>query len=86
MLTIENLQLIDGKFIPENAREILTSLIRSKIEFHKQHKLNGNILFSEQRIEELENMLLIIESVINEAISKNKKLLINGYIDVKLVD
>lgn len=86
MLVIENLELIDGKFIPENGKEILKNLIKSKIEFHKRNKLNGDILFSEQRIEELENMLIIIESVINQAISKNKRLLINGVINIKLVD
>jgi hypothetical protein len=86
MLTIENLQLIDGKFIPENAREILTDLIKSKIQFHKRNKLNGNIVFSESRINELENMLIIIESIIDEAAQKNKKIIINGIIDIKLVD
>jgi hypothetical protein len=86
MLPVENLQLIDGKFIPENAREILTDLIKSKIQFHKRNKLNGNIVFSEQRINELENMLVIIESIIDEAAQKNKKIIINGIIDIKLVD
>ena len=86
MLTIENLQLIDGKFIPENAREILTDLIKSKIQFHKRNKLNGNIVFYESRINELENMLIIIESIIDEAAQKNKKIIINGIIDIKLVD
>ncbi len=86
MLPFENLQLIDGKFIPENAKEILTDLIRSKIQFHKRNKLNGNIVFSESRIIELENMLILIENIIEEATKKNKKIIINGIIDIKLVD
>ena len=86
MLPFENLQLIDGRFIPENAKEILTDLVKSKIQFHKRNKLNGTIFFSESRINELENMLIIIESIIDEASKKKKKIVINGIIDIKLVD
>ena len=86
MLDSESVQLIEGKFIPEQAKEVLFDLIKSKIEYHKRHKLRGDIIYSEVRIVELESLLIIVENVTRQAELKNKKIILFGNIHLKLVD
>jgi hypothetical protein len=78
-LSLEDLLLIKGNFTPSEAREVLMSLIRSKISFHKKKNLrsyehNGSEDHeSKERIEELEKMrkqlLMILENADRDGIS-----------------
>jgi len=77
------LQLIDGKFIPENAKAILTSLIKSKMEFHKNSLSAGDILSSKNRIHELEKLIEIVNEATNDAIEQKRNILVEGTITLK---
>ncbi|MBL7911396.1 MAG: hypothetical protein JNJ41_10110 [Bacteroidia bacterium] len=83
---IENIQIINGLFIPENAKEVLLDLISSKIEFHKRHKYKGDVLFSEERINELQKIRDLIMTITNTAIKNKKKIVVEGIINLKMID
>lgn len=78
-LSLEDLLLIKGTFTAQEAKEVLMSLIRSKISFHKKKNLQSyerhgkEDLESKQRIEELEKMrkqlLLILKNADEDGIS-----------------
>lgn len=86
MSELSSLKLIDGKFIPDNAKEVLLSLINSKIEFHRKHVYGGDILYSERRIKELLSIKVLVNEAIDSALKSNKKLIITGTINIKLED
>jgi hypothetical protein len=56
-----NLTLLDGHYRPEDARTLITELLRVKIAFHQRrieaHKTEEDIKHSEKRIRELEASL-----------------------------
>lgn len=83
---IENIQIINGLFIPENAREVLLDLINGKIEFHKRHKYKGDVLFSEERISELEKIRDMIDIITTNALKNKKKIVLEGTIKLKMID
>ena len=86
MNELSSLKLIDGKFIPDNAKEVLLSLINSKIEFHRKQVYGGDILNTERRIEELLSIKVLVNEAIDRSIKSNKKLIITGTINIKLED
>ena len=85
-MDIKNLQIIDGLFLPERSREVLLDLVNSKIDFHKRNKYKGDVLFSEERISELEKIIDVIEITVDNAIKNKKKIIMQGYISLKIID
>lgn len=85
-------QLINGLFAPEEAKEVLFSLIKSKINFHQTEKFailektSGDVSHSENRIQELKALYNEVETIVSEASSATKRLKIVGSITFELVD
>lgn len=86
MKVYRNLKLIDGVFIPQMAKEVISTLIKSKIEFHSGHKFSGDVLYSEQRLKELNHLHDLIEKIVLKAISDGKKMKISSSIEIELID
>ncbi|BDW91705.1 hypothetical protein MACH07_05370 [Flagellimonas marinaquae] len=89
----KNIQLVDGKFTPTEASDMITSLINEKINFHKiqrlkiwegDHHRKTNLLDS--RIDELVEEKKIAKKIVAEARSQGKNLSINGILQISLED
>jgi hypothetical protein len=86
------LNLIDGNFSDEEAREILMAIFSSKINFHElknfssQDRFGKNDAIAQKRIGELKISLEIIKEMIAEAKKTNKRLIISSDINLKLSD
>jgi hypothetical protein len=85
-------QLINGLFTPEEAKQMLFSLINSKINFHQiekftiQEKTSGDVSHSEKRINELKALYREVEIVLSNATVASKRLKIESSIMFHLVD
>jgi len=92
MENVTEIKLVKGEFTPDEAKEVLFSLVMSKIRFHQLEVFSngerniGDIDYSEKRITELENSKIVIDSKINEAISKMKRIKINGTIEIEVLE
>lgn len=90
---IENpeFNLIKGTFSPEQAKNILNSLINSKINFHNLEDFSNSIRFSlddsysKKRIEELNEMKIIINQLMSNADLKGHKVEMKCQFEIKLV-
>lgn len=88
----ENLTLIEGSFSVDEAKEILTNIFSSKINFHKIRNLSTQVRYgkddviAQKRIPALKMELEKLEAIIAEAKAHNKKLLVNSAISITLVD
>lgn len=87
------LKLVDGQFTPSEASDVLHSLIKQKINFHKLHRLSlteGNMNcethFDDSRLAQLLKEQSKISTVIDEARLANKNIRINGILDVEILD
>jgi hypothetical protein len=84
--------LINGLFTPDEAKGILFSLIKSKIDFHQtekfaiQERTSGDVSHSEQRIQELKALYKEVEEIVSEAATASKRLKIVGSLIFELVD
>jgi hemerythrin superfamily protein len=92
MNKIEKLKLIEGEFSFNEAREILTSMFNSKINFHNiqnwssQERYGKDDETAQKKIPLLKNEIEKLEEIILEAKAKNKKLVINSEIYISLKD
>ena len=92
MKKIENLTLIEDEFSDVEAREILTGVFSSKINFHKIKNWSTHVRFGtsneleQQRIIALQNEVKKLQMIISEAKAKNKRLLISAQITISLLD
>jgi hypothetical protein len=90
MNTIEKLTLIEGDFSLNEAKEILTSMFNSKINFHNiqnwssQERFGKDDETAQKKIPALRNEIKKLEEIITEAKAKNKKLVINSEITISL--
>ncbi|MEC7771573.1 MAG: hypothetical protein VX798_10335 [Bacteroidota bacterium] len=93
VIDTKRIQLVDGKFNPTEASDVITSLIDEKINFHKiqrlkiwegNHHCNTNVL--NNRIQELEQEKQIARDIVNQARTKGKSLTINGILEITLED
>lgn len=88
----QHYQLISGLFTPEEAKQMLFSLINSKINFHQiekftiQEKTSGDVSHSEKRIGELKALYRDVEIVLSNASVASKHLKIESTITFELVD
>ena len=87
-----NFKLIAGKFIPQEARSILFTLVNSKINYHAMEsfgitvRTSGDTSFHEKRIKELSEANVEIRKVLDYAEKNNILLSIKGDIEIKLVE
>jgi hemerythrin superfamily protein len=92
MNKIEKLKLIEGEFSFNEAREILTSMFNSKINFHNiqnwssQERNGKDDETAQKKIPLLKNEIEKLEEIILEAKANNKKLVINSEINISLKD
>ena len=81
--------LIEGKFSPTESRELLFSIFKSKIRFHRmknfssQERLGRDDEKALQRLEQLKETLVAISKVIEAAEKENKILEIKAEIILK---
>lgn len=84
------MKLIDGEYCPDEAREILLSMINSKIQFHVNRDFSSVIRMgkpeftSRERLKELREAKKKVISLIAEAEKENKVLQIKSSIEVSL--
>lgn len=88
MKTNQSIRFIEGKFSPEDAKEILTDLINHKIRFHTlknfsyEERFGKPVEGSQKRIEELvasrEKVILLIQ----QAVDNNTNLSIESSINI----
>jgi len=86
MKEYRNLDLIDGVFIPEAAKDVIFELIKSKIEFHSSRGFSGDIIYSERRVKELKDLKDIIGKIVRKAVNDGKKMKIRSSIEIELID
>jgi hemerythrin superfamily protein len=86
----KKLQLIEGEFSFNEAKEILTSMFVSKINFHNiqnwssQERYGKDDETAQKKIPLLKNEIEKLEEIILEAKANNKKLVINSEITISL--
>ncbi|MBK7407221.1 MAG: hypothetical protein IPJ40_03515 [Saprospirales bacterium] len=92
MENTQNFKLVDGEFTPEKAREVLFSLVNSKIHFHNcekfstQIRFGGDVSHAEKRIEELTQVHQEIKELIEQAKAQGFNLKVNSLLEVALVE
>ena len=85
-------RLIDGEFSPSDARNILFTLVNSKINFHSMEsfgitiRTSGDTSFHEKRIKELTQTNIDIKEMMDYAKENKLRLKINGTIEIKLIN
>jgi hypothetical protein len=92
MNNIEKLNLIEGRFSDEEAKEILMNIFSTKINFHNIKNLSSQVRYgtddetANKRISELNKEIEKLSLIISKAKSENKKLEITSEIRVSLSD
>lgn len=92
MKTNLTFDLIDGTFKPSEAKRVLFTLIKDKINFHELEIFSANERFgidlphSKNRIKNLKQALVKIEQVINELEKSNLEIKISGAIEIAAVE
>ena len=87
----KKIKLIDGLFEPNEALSVLTGVINSKISYHNLDNFSNQIRFesavsdSKKRINQLENSLMDIKSIIEFAIINKIKLKISSDIKIEFI-
>jgi hypothetical protein len=90
MKNIEKLTIIEGNFSYEEAKDILSNMFSSKINFHNIKNWSSNERFgkddeiAQKRIPALRNELKKLEEILEEAKAKNKKLVVSSEINISL--
>jgi len=88
----ENLSLIEGKFTPEEAREILINIFSKKVNFHERRNFSSQERFGKddpialKRIPELKQSIEKITTLMSEASANDKQVVISSQINIQLVD
>jgi hypothetical protein len=86
---IQKVQLVEGKFTPAEAADVISSLIQEKINFHKLQRISrceGNeksdCTYPDSRVKELEDERMIAREFIKIAKKEGCNLRINGTIEI----
>jgi glutamate synthase domain-containing protein 3 len=85
---LQKLTLFDGEFDSNEAKEILTNIFSSKIQFYKIKNYSSQVRFetddndAQKRIPALMKELDRLKEMLTEAKLKNKKLIINSEINI----
>ena len=92
MENTQQLTLIDGTFVPSEARKLLSDLISRKINYHQlemfsnEERFGKDISNSKKRIEALKNTKEALKGIIEFAIENQYKLKVNSFIDIIFVE
>lgn len=92
MNKLEQLNLIEGNFSDEEAKEILMSIFLAKINFHQKKIFSSQVRFGTDdeiaidRIPRLKKEIEKMLQIISEAKLNNKRLVITSAINISLVD
>lgn len=92
MNNFEKLKLIEGEFSADEAKEILTSIFSSKINFHNIKNWSSNERFgmddeiAQKRIPELRKEMGKLLEIVSEAKTKKRRLVITSEINITLLD
>lgn len=84
----QKLQLINGEFNPNDAKNIILSLINSKIQYHQleifsmQERFGIEATHSINRIEELKLTTRDVKEIIKEAESQGLKLKVTSIVEI----
>ena len=87
----QTIKLVAGTFSPQNATDVLFSLINDKIKFHQLQILslktgiNADVYWSKQRIAILKDSKDKVENLILKARNEGYKLQVEGDITIKLI-
>ena len=87
----EKFVLIEGSFIPQEAKEILQTVYGDKIQFHQkknfssQERLGKEDVNSLERIPQLKNSLKAILEIIENAADKNRLINIHSEISISFI-
>lgn len=88
----EEFQLIDGTYAPEDAHEMLMTLLSDKIKFHSLHihstkeRFNGDTQHSEKRMVALKKIKDQVSVAIEQAKAQNMQLTISGIVNISFTD
>ena len=96
-MTTENVthkvQLVNGTFTPPEASDVINSLIKEKINFHKLHRLSiyeGNIKsdtsYDDSRVSQLEKEKEDFKPIYREALLAGKNVRISGVLNIEIID
>ena len=81
-------KLIDGTFTPSEAKRILLSLVKSKMDFHSMEKAGNEERFgrdlshSERRLRELRDLKFALTELLDSAADAGKTFRIDGWIEI----
>lgn len=90
---MHKVQLVDGEFTASEASDLISSLIKEKVNFHKIHRLsmfegnvNNDTSFDDLRVSELLKEKQEFKAFCREARAMGKKVKINGILNIELID
>lgn len=90
--TLQKVQLVEGKFTPSEASDIVNALIDEKINFHKLQRLSlceghqdADTEYPDGRIGELMREKDVAKAIIQEARAMGYKLQIDGILELTFV-
>ncbi len=83
----ENIELINGNFSPQEAKEILLTILEDKIRFHNVKMMRGyetgaDTSASKKRLSELKTSKEKVLRFVDEALASSKDLTINATISI----
>lgn len=85
-------KLIDGDFLPQDAKEVLVKLFLNKIQFHEMKNFSTNERSGEddlvaiKRIPELKESLAKIKDILESENAIGKRVTIKTYVEISLND
>lgn len=91
MNTPQHFQLIDGTFTPDQARQVLGAMLKSKIDFHSlenhsERERSGVVDHSVERLQILRALDANLKALFDSASSSGANLKVKGNIEITLVD
>jgi len=88
----ETLSIIEGNFTPDEANEILSQMINSKIKYHNLRNLSSQVRYgtddeiSHTRIPGLMQEMEKLQAIVSEANNTNKRVVVTSAIKIVLMD
>ena len=92
--TLQKVQLVDGQFTPSEASDVVGSLIKVKVNFHKLQRLSicekqhyeADTMYCDGRISELMEELKLAKEFIREARANGQNVRINGTLEISILE
>ena len=87
----QRFHLIDGTFSPLEARQVLLSMVKSKIAHHSleqfshEERFGRDVAHSEKRLEKLRALDVAIRELLAMAVEEKQTLKIDAWIDITIV-